>query len=72
MEKFDHLKNLTRYNIFIHGTGVRVIEIGPYSIGRHGLVVSIKETAPDWVEPQVLFDNTDAPISCRAILALEP
>ena len=42
-----------RYDIFNHKTGVRVVEV---KTGRRGIVYRIDETAPEWIQPLILWD----------------
>ena len=44
----------TKYDIFTHKTGVRIV--GADS-GRRGLVIEIKETRPEWIEPIIKWDD---------------
>lgn len=57
-----------RYNVFKDQVGTRVIE---ESSGLHGTVVQIKETAYEWIEPIVKFDDEETPRQARGILSLE-
>lgn len=57
-----------RYDIFVHKTGVRVIEDRS---GKHGTVVRIEETSYEWIEPIVKFDDEETPRRTRGELYLE-
>lgn len=45
---------LEDYDVFKHGPSTNVITLN----GRKGVVVRIEETAPEWIEPIVLWDDT--------------
>lgn len=57
------------YNIFMHKIGQRVIE---ERSGKHGAVVEIRETAAEWIEPIVKFDDEEKPRKVHGTLWLEP
>lgn len=65
------------YNIFDHGTGVRVVEFrsGGREEIRRGLVYRIDETSPEWIEPLILWDKRPNEISdldyAKGLLVLE-
>lgn len=42
------------YDVFKHGIGTRVVEL---STGRRGTVKDIRETAPEWIEPFIQWDD---------------
>ena len=46
------------FDVFKHQPGTRVIE---ESTGQHGVVVSVCETAAEWIEPIIKFDGEDQP-----------
>lgn len=43
-----------RYDVRVHGIGVRVTELNS---GRTGVVESVRETAAEWIEPIVRWDD---------------
>lgn len=43
-----------RYNVFAHGKGTKVI--GSKS-GKRGEVLEVKETAYEWIEPLIKWDD---------------
>ncbi len=46
------------YDIFRHNSqNVRVIDRD----GRHGTIIEIRETGPDWIEPIILWDGEKEP-----------
>ena len=58
-----------KYDVFTHPAGQRVIE---EQSGKHGVVVQIKETAHEWIEPIIKFDDEDAPRRAHGAVWLEP
>lgn len=68
MDQSDRREALTPYDIFKHGVNVRVYD----SAGRYGRVVEIRETAPEWIEPIVLWDDMTTPMRSSTKLFLEP
>lgn len=51
------------YDMHKHGSGVQVYDV---SAGIFGTVKQIKETAPDWIEPFVLFEGEKKARKCEA------
>lgn len=60
----------TPYDMRDHGSKVRVKEIVPPH--RHGVVVEIRETRAECIDPMVLWDDTSEPrLSSDILLVLE-
>lgn len=61
-------KLLIKYDLYKHDIGVRVVSSRD---GRRGTVIQIRETAPEWIEPLVKWDNDETSFISDSYLFLE-
>ena len=45
-----------KYNLWKHGSNIKVYDT---KRKKYGVVTKIKETAPEWIEPFVLFEGEE-------------